>query len=1002
MEPAKHRLSTGDGINRNRPVRFWFDGKPYTGFEGDTIASALLASGVLLMGRSFKYHRPRGVIATGVQECNALLKLGSGPFQEPNVRATMQPIFEGLVAESQNCWPSVKWDLWSITGIFAKALPAGFYYKTFMWPSWHFWEGLIRKASGLGEVPNELDAQSYVKRHGHCDVLVVGSGPAGLSAAMEAARHGASVVLVDEQENFGGTLLWEQGTVDGLSLASWAHDVVRHLETLDNVALHRRCTVSGYYDHNCIVMCERLTDHQAAPLSDNQPRQRLWKLRAKKVILATGAHERPSVFPNNDRPGLMLASAVREYITWYGVCLGKRAVVVTNNNDAYKSVLLLKSAGIEVAAVIDSRSTPSGVLVEQARHADIPILSGCVVVDTKGRRRVSKVVVGDAEPSSPGRETVEIACDLVAVSAGYSPVVHLFSQAGGDLEYCEELACFRPLSKEKCNGSLEVAGSANGNFSLSGCLREGTDVARTALAELGLSIDEKPLALEVDCIDELDIQAQWRTSGIKEGKQWVDFQHDVTVSDIEVAARENYVSVEHFKRYTTTGMSVDQGKTSNVNGLANLAIATSREIAEVGTTKFRPPFTPVTLGAVAGLDLGDLYRPRLEMPVHDDHCRLNAHFEDSAGWQRPTYYRSSNETAEAAIYREMAAVRNTVSLFEGSPLGKIEVVGRQAQEFLNRIYMNNVCRVGIGQVGYGLMLNELGVVIDDGVFARLAEDHYLVSASSGAADRIQRWMEEWAWTEWRDLDVVIAPVTQQWATLTLSGPKARSVIQSLASDIDFSAAAFPHMAIRTGVIEGVEVRVLRVSLTGELTYEINVPADYGASFWRLLLEQGRSLGIVPLGLEALVSLRIDKGYLHIGGDTDGATLPDDIGWGAPARKKTSDYLGKRSLSLNANRQTGRKQLVGYELLGSRTGEFLPPGSHIVEADTSSRSGLNSVGYVTSSYFSPHLNRAVAIGVLRDGRARHGEVVKAYADGVQYQAKVVAPVFYDPEGHRLNA
>ena len=997
MAKPDHRLPQGGRINRDKPLSFSYDGAVYRGYEGDTLASALLANGKRLLGRSFKYHRPRGALSAGVEECNALVRLESGGYVEPNARATLVPLYQGLSAKSQNCWPSVDWDIQAINGLAARFLPVGFYNKTFMWPSWRFWEGFVRRAAGLGEAPEAADAQEYHKRHAHCDVLVIGAGPAGLMAALQAAGSGARVILADEQDEMGGSLLWEQDEIAGIAAAEWVRSALGELAAQNNVTLLKRCTATGYYDHNLIVMAERVSDFLGPKAPVDVPRQRLWKVRAAQVVLATGAIERPLVFPNNDRPGVMLAAAVRQYLNRYAVAVGQRVVVACNNDSAYRTALDLQAAGVEVVAVVDVRADSQGSWVNQARSAGIRILNNHAVTDTKGRKGVTAARVAPYSGETPGASRW-LDCDLVAMSGGWNPVVHLYSQSGGDLDYVEADGVFVPQGRDY----IQTAGSVNGRWLLAECLREGAGAGVKAAQTAGFeAAAPAPENASADTLKQGSTLPVWKLVDESSDKQWIDFQHDVTLSDVELAARENFISVEHFKRFTTTGMSVDQGKTSNINGLATLAQVLGKAIPQVGATKFRPPYTPVAMGALAGPDLGPFYRPKREMPCHDWHAAQQGDFDDAGYWQRPSCYPLAGETRQQAIKREALMVRRGVGLFEGSPLGKIEVRGKDAAEFLNRIYMNNVPSLKQGHIRYALALNDAGAITDDGVFTRLGEDHYLLSPSSAAAERFVGSLEEWHQTAWPHYEVIISPVTTQWATLTLAGPKARQVLQKLDSAIDFSKVAFPHMAFRSGALEGVPARISRVSFTGELSYEVNVPASYAEALWRRLLQAGEPEGIAACGLEALIILRLEKGYLHIGADTDGNTIPDDIGWGAPARKKAVDYVGRRSLDLPVYCQGRRLQLVGFKLLDGRGEQCIEVGAHSIEsADTAS--GMRSTGFVTSSCFSPHLNQPIAIGRIEDGRNRQGEVVELYYDRKTCRAEITAPVFYDPEGERLHA
>ena len=962
------RPGQGNSIDRNKTICFRFDGKHYQGLEGDTLASALLANGVRRVGRSFKLHRPRGIMSAGIEEPNALVQLETGGFAEPNARATQVPLYEGLRASGQNAWPNVNWDIFGVMGLFQKLLPASFYYKSMFWPSWHFYEGLVRRMAGLGKAPQQRDAQSYYHRNLQCEVLICGGGPAGLQAAFDAAQSGGRVVLMDDQEAFGGCLLSEQTHSDGSPAQEWIEHKLAELSALSNVRLVPRTTVTGYYDHNFLTAVERVNRHLGVHADLAQPRERLWRIRAKQVILATGAIERPLVFANNDRPGIMLASAVRTYLNRYGVAAGQRAVILTNNDSAYRTAIDLYDAGIALVAVVDTRADAKGPYQQAIMDRGVSLYQGYTVNKVLGRRAVTGLTLvkhvgkGKVDHSQLGVDSPELACDLIAVSGGWTPTIHLYSQAGGSLHYDENLTSFVPKS---CAQALAVVGAANGDF------------------------DKVP--------GEQPIEPYWFTQGVATDKQWLDFQYDVNVSDIELAARENFVSIEHVKRYTTSGMSIDQGKTGNINTLAVMAELSGRPLPEVGTTKFRPPYHPATLGVFAGRTVGQAYAPQQTLPAHDWHVTHGAHMEDY-GWQRPDYYLQSGENEEAAIHRECVAVRNAVGMFDGSPLGKIEVKGADAAAFLNRVYINNALTLKPGFARYGLMCNETGVVMDDGVFVRLAEDHYLLHATSGGVSHIHQWLEEWLQCEWPDLDVIVSNVTTQWANVTISGPKARQVMNTLRSDIDFDREAFPHMQLRTGRVEGVPARVLRASFTGEVTFEITVPARFGLSLWQKIYGVGQAFGITPYGVESLMALRTEKGYLHIGADTDGTTTPLDLGWGVPIGKKVDDFIGRRSLSRPNDLRDDRLQFVGLEALNPT--EKLPLGGHIIDSEKP-LIPTDTQGYVTSARISPSLNTSIGLGIVKRGRQRTGEQVYVFANGHTVAATIVNPAHFDPKGERLN-
>jgi len=939
------RLPKGGDIDRSRPLNFTFDGQKFSGFAGDTLASALLANGVRIVGRSFKYHRPRGLLAAGVEEPNAIVTVGEGSRADPNLRATEVELYESLTARAVNCWPSARFDVGATLRPFERFLPAGFYYKTFMWPNWHWFERHIRRAAGLGRISGEPDSARYETRHAHCDVLVIGGGRAGLAAALAAGASGARVLLCEQDQRLGGRLRWDGGEFDGVCGRIWIEQTLAKLRTLPQTSIRTRTTALGYFDHNAVTLLERLTDHLGADAPAKLPRQRLWQVRAARVILATGAIERPIVFPGNDRPGVMLASAVREYLGTCAVRAGRRALIFTNNDDAYRTAHALLDASSEVAAIVDAR-TDVGEMADAVRARDVLVLAGSVVIATHGRRCLSAATVRDPA----GRET-RIACDVLAVSGGRNPTVHLFSQSGGQLEWDPRCAHFKPSRSAQ---ATEVVGAAAGG---------GAAVAPV-----------------------------WRVTG--RGKAFVDFQNDVTDDDVELAARENFVSVEHLKRYTTLGMAPDQGKTANVNALALIGELTGRSPAAAGTTRYRFPFTPISFGALGGEARGELFRPLRRMPAHDWHAAHGASFEELGSWLRPLAYPHAGETLLEAQRREALSVRRTAGLFEASPLGKIEVKGADAAEFLDRVCANTISTLQPGRLRYTLMLNELGVIIDDGVTARFAHDHFLVGTSSAGAERIAAWLEECAQCEWPELEVIVAPVTAPQAVLTLSGPSSRAILLSVGIDLPLDATAFPHMTFRRGTVAGVPARIARVSFTGEVSYEISVAASRAQTLWEKLMDAGVAHGLAPVGVDAWLLLRTEKGYLHVGVDTDGTTTPDDVGWGR-VLKRERDFIGRRSLTLPENRRTDRLQLVGLQPLSA---DALPVGAHLRATGAAGA----SEGFITSAAFSPILERWVALAVLRAGRRRQGEVVSVITpQGVQ-QARVAPLAAYDPEGERLSA
>ncbi|MGE4057000.1 MAG: FAD-dependent oxidoreductase [Vicinamibacterales bacterium] len=941
------RLDRGGLIDRDQVLDFRFDGRRFSGFSGDTLASALLAAGVRVVGRSFKLHRPRGLLAAGVEEPNALMQVGEGACSTPNLRATEVELHEGLTARAVNCWPSARMDVGAILRPVERFLPAGFYYKTFMWPNWSWFERAIRRAAGLGRAAASPDPAQYEHRYAHCDVLVVGGGSAGLQAALDAAARGLRVMLCEQEPRWGGRLLWGACTIDGQRLEgeparAWVEMALATLRREPEVRLLNRTTAVGYFDHGFVALLERVTDHLGPAAPAGLPRQRLWQVRAGRIVIATGALERPLVFPGNDRPGVMLAGAVQRYLREFGVAAGRRVAIFTNNDSAYECAGTLAACGVDVVAVIDSREHPSS-----ARPSDVSrILTGARVVGTSGSPSLGQVIVADQRGR---RHRLDV--DVLAMSGGLNPTLHLYTQAGGALSWDRTASQFRPSAVLP---ELDVAGDAS-----------GTDVR---------------------------IEPLWRVAG--HGKAFVDFQNDVSVDDVELAARENYRSVEHLKRYTTLGMAPDQGKTSNVSALAIMSELTGDAPGLLGSVRSRFPYTPVAIGAFAGPARRSLLRPLRRMPLHSLHHSLGASFDEYGGWARPAGYPAPGESALAAEQRESLAVRRSVGLFDASPLGKIEVVGPDAATFLDRVYANTISTLAEGRVRYGLMLSEQGVIIDDGVVARLETDRFLVGTTSGGAARIAAMLEEWLQGEWPDLRVLVAPVTTARSVVTVSGPKARDTMLAAGVDFPIDAKAFPHMSFRSGTVAGTAARVSRVSFTGEVSYEIEVDNADIELLWISLTRAGAPWGIAPIGIDAWSLLRLEKGYLHVGADTDGTTCPDDIGWGH-VLKREQDFIGRRSLTRPAISDPTRYQLVGLEPLN---GLALPPGTHV----RATEKDRGSEGYITSSGYSPTLGRWVALALVQRGRAREGEVVTLVTGNGRGQARITRPGSYDPDGERLRA
>ena len=999
----RFRLAAGGRIDRERQLRFSFNGKEYRGYQGDTVASALLANGVHLVGRSFKYHRPRGIVGSGAEEPNALLQVGRGGRAIPNLRATEVELYDGLEARSVNSWPSVEHDIGAVNSHLSRFLPAGFYYKIFMWPKgmWKTYEAFIRKAAGLGESPRKPDPDYYDRMNAHCDVLVVGAGPAGLAAALEAGRTGARVILADEQSEFGGSLLVGKELIDGAPASEWAASAVEELSTMDEVRLLPRSTVFGYYDHNFLAIVERRTDH-LPPAERSGPRERMWRVRAKEVVLTAGAIERPLVFPNNDRPGVMQASAISVYINKYGVKPGSRVVVFANNDTAYQAAIDMLDADITVRAVVDVRSDPQGDLVSRARERGIEVINGHVVTDVEGEKRVTGVEISPLDPSGsrvqPGSRRLR--CDLVAVSGGWNPTVHLHCQSRGATRYDAGLACFVPEGPVVGQRS---AGACNGAFSLGKCLSEGAvagaEAARAAGFGDGAVRSEPPSTSE---FHQGPIQAMWgvpsRHPVTREHKQFVDLQEDVSAADIVLSALEGYDSVELVNRYTTLGFGTDQGKLGNVNGIGILAQHLGKEIQSVGSITFRPAYTPVTMGAIAGRNVGELADPVRKTAIHPWHVARSAPFENVGQWKRPWYFPVNGENMNEAVNRECLAARNSVGLLDQSTLGKIDIQGPDSAEFLNRVYTNGWKKLGVGRCRYGLMLGEDGMVMDDGVTGKIAEDHFFMYTTTGGAANVMSWMERWLQTEWPELKVYLTSVTDQFATMSIVGPNSRRLITKLCDDIDFSRDAFPFMSFREGTVAGVPARVFRVSFTGELSFEVNVNANYGHHVWESIIEAGEELGIVPYGTESMHELRAEKAFIIVGQDTDGSVHPIDLGmeW---IVAKGKDFLGKRSLSRPDSVRWDRKQMVG--LLTENPSEVLPDGGQVIE-DPNGAAPVPMIGHVASTYYSAYLGRSIALALIKGGRSRMGDLVYvSEGNGRAVPAVVASPVFYDPDRKRQD-
>ncbi|MEL6967623.1 MAG: sarcosine oxidase subunit alpha [Pseudomonadota bacterium] len=988
------RVKGRGSLRRTRPVNFTFDGQAYVGLEGDTLASALLANGVHLMGRSFKYHRPRGVMAAGVEEPNALVGIAraganNDARHQPNVRASVQEIFEGLEATSQNRFPTLTFDIGAINSLLSPFFPAGFYYKTFKWPAkaWDkLYEPFIRRAAGLGDAPNKPDPDRYTNRFAHCDVLIIGGGAAGLAAAKAAADQGKSVILCDENPEFGGWLLSDTDVrIAGQSAKAWIADQLRSLRSKHNVTLLTRTTGFGYFQQNMVALCERITDHMSNPDPD-LPRERMWQVRADQVVLAQGMIERHMVFPNNDRPGVMLAGAAQTWLNKYGVLVGTNVGVYTACDTAWQAAFELYEAGADIAAIVDERATVDQALLDQAKELEIEVFLGSSVKRVQGKLRVSAMEVlarGSDEP-----RTIEI--DALITSAGWTPSLHLYSQSRGKPQWDEASQRFLPgQSPQDC-------------VSIGGC--KGMDDLADVLDDAVAAVGSTPEDIEIvdDVSTEGGMIGPVRTAEAgeeKNGKAFVDFQNDVTAKDIRLAVQEGMHSIEHVKRYTTNGMATDQGKLSNMHGLAIAAKQLDRPIPKVGLTTFRAPYTPTTFGSFVGTARGPLFDPTRKTPIHGWAEAHGAEFEPVSLWQRAWYFPRDDEDMHAAVARECATVRETAGLFDASTLGKIEVVGPDAAKFMNLLYTNGWDKLKPGRAKYGIMLREDGFIYDDGVVGRLSEERFHVTTTTGGAPRVLNHMEDYLQTEFPSLNVALTSTTEQWATVAVQGPKARDIIQPFVEGVDLSNEAFPHMSVAECKVGGIPARLFRISFTGELGFEINVPADYGHALWEALWARAEPMGACVYGTETMHVLRAEKGYIIVGQDTDGTVTPHDAGLSWAIAKTKPDYVGKRGLARPDLIADRRRQLVGLKTKDPNT--VLPEGAQIV-ADPNQPIPMKMLGFVTSSYWSPACDSSIAMALVEDGFNRMGSELFVPLENETITVEVTDTVFYDKAGEKLHA
>ncbi|WP_118134556.1 sarcosine oxidase subunit alpha [Oceanicella sp. SM1341] len=995
---SRFRVPGRGRVNPDRPVTFRFDGRPVQGCEGDTVASALLANGIHLMGRSFKYHRPRGAVAAGSEEPNALINTRRGPGRaEPNTRATMQEIWPGLEARPQNCWPRLSFDLGAVNDRAYMLFSAGFYYKTFMWPR-SFWDKLyepvIRAAAGLGVSPSEEDPDTYASRYLHTDVLVVGAGPAGLAAARTAAEAGLRVVLVDEHAEAGGTLLSEpQARIAGLPAWDWLTAELAALKAL-GVRVMTRTTAIGYYHQNMIGLCQRLTDH-LAELPADTPRERMWRLRAARVVLAQGALEKPLVFDGNDRPGVMLAGAAQTYLHRFGVRVGDRPVILTSHDSAWHAAFDLQDAGAKVAAIVDTRAAPPAALAGEAQARGIRVLAGFTATATSGRLRVRSVRVHPVSAGTVGAGE-EIACDCLLMSGGWTPSLHLFSHTKGSLAWDEDRTTFLPAdTPEDC----VIAGAGRGLWGIAATLADGAEKGAEVAASLGRGASAPALPVEGDRTGSGTSHTELATDrSPSRARAFVDFQNDVTAKDLRLAVREGMRSIEHVKRYTTNGMATDQGKMSNINGLNIAADALGRAQPKVGLTTFRPPYTPTSFGAFAGYHRGGHFEVTRRTAIDPLAEAAGAVFEPVGQWRRARYFPRPGEDMDTAVARECRATRTAIGMFDASTLGKIEVVGPDAVEFMNRMYTNPWTKLQPGRCRYGLLLGDDGFIRDDGVIGRLAHDRFHVTTTTGGAARVLNMMEDYLQTEWPELDVWLTSTTEQWSTIALNGPRVAELLRPLVEGVTLTEEAFPHMSVAECTVAGMPARLFRVSFTGETGFEVNVPAPMGPALWQRLAEAGAPLGLTPYGTEAMHVMRAEKGYIIVGQDTDGTVTPADAGLTWAVGKAKPDFVGKRGLARPDLTAPGRRQLVG--LLTEDGTTLLEEGAQIV-LDPAQPVPMKMVGHVTSAYRSEAAGRPIALALVEGGHGRMGETVHIPMPDRTIAATITGCVFHDPENTRLK-
>ena len=996
------RVKTSKFVDETYRVSFKFNGSRYYGYKGDTLASALLANDIHLVGRSFKYHRPRGIMTSGSEEPNAIIQLHNNSNRtEPNVRATEIEIYEGLEASSQNCWPSVNFDIGGINNLLSPLLPAGFYYKTFMWPAsfWEKYEYFIRKSAGLGKSPTTPDPDIYEHEYIHCDVLIVGAGISGIMAAKTAAKNGLKTLLVDEKPNLGGSTVYQNSEhfkINNQNSGSWLEKEINEIKKIDNLDIRIRTSVAAFHGYNFLLARENLTDHLPIEQRKNKTRQKLLKIRAKKVITATGSLERPLIFDNNDRPGILLSSAIKRYADLFGVACGEKNIFLTNNDSAYETAISLIQKGIKVEAIVDNREEIESKLLYEVEKNNIKVFKGFTIVNTNGYKKINKVSL--MKLSKDGQKVIgskiNLSCDCLGVSGGWTPAVHLFTQSGGKLKFREEDQVFIP---RKYSSDQVSIGACNGDLTLEDIIENTPKYLKEFLNIKKTDYD----SVEVFSSENKSKRNIWLLPSDKilgKTKSFVDYQNDATAKDIKLALREGFRSIEHVKRYTTTGMGTDQGKLGNMHALGIISETAGTKMGEHGTTTFRPPYTPLTFGTIVGRNVGEYFDIFRKTPMHEWHLKNKAEFENVGQWKRAWYYPKNNENMFEAVQRESKAARESAGILDASTLGKIDIQGTDASEFLNRVYTNAWSKLAVGKCRYGLMLNEDGMVYDDGVTTRLGENHYIMTTTTGGAANVLGKLEDYLQTEWPELDVYLTSVTDHFATISVCGPNSKKIISNVIPDLDLSDENFPHMSFKNTKIGKINCRVMRISFTGEHSYEINIQANYANSVWEKCMEVGKDFNITPYGTETMHLLRAEKGFIIVGQDTDATMTPIDLQMDWIVSKKKYDFIGKRSLYRSDTIKDDRKQLVG--LLTDNPNEILEEGAQIV-ADIN-KSPIEMLGHVTSSYYSPNLKKSIALGVVRGGKNMMGKKLIIPMENKTINVTVADPVFLDKENKRLNA